>query len=331
MKILVTGGAGFIGSHVVDRYIALGHKVVVIDDLSTGFLRNVNKKAKFYKADIRDLKLIEKIFNKEKPRIVNHHAAVSEVAKSLKDPTLTYEVNIIGTANLLILAGEFNVKKFIFASTGGAIYGSPKKLPATESAPPRPLSPYAFSKLMSEKFVEFCAYIYGFDYLIFRYGNIYGPRQNPNGEAGVVAIFTSLIQAGIQPTIFGDGTKTRDYIYIDDIVRTNILGIKKGRNQILNLGCGKEIKDQEVFDTLAEELSFLKPPIYSFSRKGEVKRISLNYNHAKRVLNWQPKIIFREGIKKYIKYVKELRKFSILHPLIFLLIATAGRSKAFTN
>lgn len=303
MKILVTGGAGFIGSHIVDKYISIGHKVFIIDNLSSGFKKNLNKKAKFYKADIRDLSLIKKILNKEKPQIVNHHAAISEVVKSLRDPHLTYETNILGTANLLLASGESGIKKFIFISTGGAVYGNPKKLPVKEDSLLRPLSPYAFSKYLGEKFVEFYSGVFDFDYLIFRYANVYGQRQNPKGEAGVISIFTDLIKNNLQPTIFGDGSKTRDYIYIDDIIKANIAGIKKGKNEVLNLGCGIEINDQKVFNTIAQKLDFNKPAIYSPFRQGEVHRIVLDSNKAKKILKWKPTIDFKKGITKYIENI----------------------------
>ena len=301
MKILVTGGAGFIGSHIVDAYINLGYKVVVIDNLSTGFRKNLNPKAKFYKADIGDLLKIEKIFQKEKPQIVNHHAAIAEVVKSLRNPLPTINVNVIGTINLLLAAGKIGVKKFIFSSTGGAIYGQPDKIPADENTPAIPLSPYGLSKLLGEECIKFYAKHYGFDYLIFRYPNVYGPRQNPKGEAGVVAIFSGLMRKGKQPTIFGDGSKTRDYVHIDDIVRANIIGLHKGKNEIFNLGWAKKISDQKIFDTIAKNLNFKKPPIYAPFRHGEVYQIALSAKKARKNLGWEPKIKLEKGIKNYLK------------------------------
>jgi len=306
MKILVTGGVGFIGSHIVDAYINLGYKVVVIDNLSTGFRKNLNPKAKFYKADIGDLLKIEKIFQKEKPQIVNHHAAIAEVVKSLRDPLPTLNVNVIGTINLLLAAGKIRVKKFIFSSTGGAIYGQPDKIPADENTPAIPLSPYGLSKLLGEECIKFYAKHYGFDYLIFRYPNVYGPRQNPKGEAGVVAIFSGLMRKGKQPTIFGDGSKTRDYVHIDDIVRANIIGLHKGKNEIFNLGWAKKISDQKIFDTIAKNLNFKKPPIYAPFRHGEVYQIALSAKKARKNLGWQPQISLEEGIKKTVKTIIRL-------------------------
>lgn len=304
MKILVTGGAGFIGSHIVDAYINLGHKVVIIDNFSTGFRKNLNPKAKFYKTDIRNLPKIEKIFQKEKPQIINHLAAIAEVIKSLYDPLPTINVNVVGTINLLLSAGKTGVKKFIFSSSGGAIYGQPDKIPADENTPAIPLSPYGLSKLLGEECIKFYAKHYNFDYLIFRYPNVYGPRQNPKGEGGVVAIFSGLIKEGEQPTIFGDGTKTRDYIYVDDVVKANIIGFKKGKNEILNLGWAKKISDQKIFDTIAKNLNFKKPPIYTSFRRSEVYQTAITNAKAKKILGWEPKINLEEGIKKYLHTIE---------------------------
>lgn len=300
--ILVTGGAGFIASHIVDAYIALGHRVVVIDNLSTGQKTNVNANAVFYDADIRDKAAIEDIFQKEKPEIVNHHAAIAEVVKSLRDPIPTIETNVIGTINLLMAGKDNEMKKFIFASTGGAIYGEPKKIPADEKTPATPLSPYGLSKLQSEQAITCYARNFGFDYLIFRYPNVYGPRQNPKGEAGVVAIFSELMINNKRPTIFGDGTKMRDYVYVDDLVRANIIALTNNSNDIFNLGWGIGISDKEVFDSLAEAIGIHDiHPIYAKYRKGEVYKISLDAKKAKKVLNWWPKIKFKQGVKKYIE------------------------------
>jgi UDP-glucose 4-epimerase len=306
MKIIVTGGAGFIASHIVDAYFKAGHEVVVIDNLTSGFKRNVNPRAKFYVADIKNLKLMGKIFKRERPQVVNHHAAIAEVIKSIRNPIPTFETNILGTTNILLSLGEYGRGKkikFIFSSTGGAIYGEPDKIPANEKTPPDPLSPYGLSKLLDEEIIKFYSRKYGFEYLILRYPNVYGPRQNPKGEAGVIAIFGGLMKGGKRPTIFGDGTKTRDYVYVEDTVRANITGLRKGENEILNLGWGKEISDQLIFDTIAKELNFPKKPIYAPCRKGEVRRIALDASRARRVLDWRPKINLKEGIRKTIKAI----------------------------
>jgi len=311
MKIIITGGAGFIASHVADAYIKAGHRIAVIDNLSTGFRKNLNPEAKFYKADIRNLSSVEKIFRRERPDAVNHHAAIAEVIKSLRNPIPTFQANVLGTANVLLAFGKYGrhrraspgagYGKFIFSSTGGAIYGEPKKLPADEKTPVIPLSPYGLSKILGEEIIKFYARQYGFKYLIFRYPNVYGPRQNPRGEAGVVAIFGGLMKNGRQPIIFGDGTKGRDYTYVGDIVRANITALKKGRDNILNLGWGKLVTDQTIFDSIARAIGFKQKPIYAPYRKGEVYRISIDAKKARKVLGWKPKVKLEDGIRQTLK------------------------------
>ncbi len=290
MKILVTGDAGFIASHITDKYRALGHTVVSVD--------NRHKKP----VDINDAEKLIALFKKEKPDIVNHHAAIAEVVKSIKDPLPTFRTNVLGTVNVLMAAGACGtVKKFIFASTGGAIYGEPKKIPASESAPATPLSPYGMSKFLGEETIKFYAKMFGFSYLIFRYPNVYGPRQDPKGEAGVVAIFTELMKNGKQPTIFGDGTKARDYVYVDDIVRANVTALRKGKNEILNIGWGRKITDRKIFDEIKKNVKFAGEPIYAPYRKGEVYQIALEAKKALETIGWKPAIAFEEGVKRHVR------------------------------
>jgi len=302
MKIIVTGGGGFIASHIADAYIKLGHKVVVIDNLVGGFRRNVNRKSRFYKADIRNLEAVRRIFQREKPEIVSHHAAFASVPASVADPTLTYSTNLVGAANILLAAGESRVKKFIFATAGG-IYAETRNNKATkEYFELEPLSPYVLSKILGEQMVRAYAKWYGFSYLIFRYGNIYGPRQNPHGEAGVVAIFTDLISKKKRPHIFGDGTKLRDYVYVSEIVRANALALRRGKNETLNFGFGKGVSDQKVFDTIAKYLRYRTPPVYEPVRSYEVRKLQLDASRAKKVLGWRPKVSFEEGVRKYLEF-----------------------------
>lgn len=304
MKILITGGAGFIGSHIQDKYISLGHQVIVVDDLSFGFKKNLNPKTKFYKVDINNKKSLEKILKKERPDIINHHAALISLAISTKNPEKALKTNLLGTYNLLDLGKKYSIKKFIFASTVG-VYGDSKKLPIKEEAPSSPISIYGVSKLLAEEAIKFFAKNFGVNYIIFRYSNIYGPRQNEYGEGGVVAIFSGLLNEGKKPTIFGQGNKTRDYVFIGDIVKANMLAIRKGKNLILNLGSNKEIKDIEVFKiiqkAIGEKAKNIKP-IFGKVRPGETIHSKINFFKAKKNLGWQPRINFEEGIKRTVKY-----------------------------
>ena len=306
MKIIITGGAGFIGSHIVDAYCAAGHTVAVIDDLSTGFRKNVNPKAKFYNVDIRDAAAVDRVFKKERPEALNHHAAIAEVVKSLRDPIPTLQVNVLGTTNVLLAFGRHGKgknRKFIFSSTGGAIYGEPKKIPADESADTVPLSPYGLSKLLGEEVIKFYARQYGFRYLIFRYPNVYGPRQNPKGEAGVVAIFGGIMKSGARPTIFGDGTKARDYTFVHDIVRANVIALRKGVNETVNLGWGKKVTDRMIFDAIAAALGYEDEPIFAPYRTGEVYQIAIKAMKAKKILGWQPKVPLADGIRMALETI----------------------------
>ncbi len=319
MKIIVTGGAGFIGSHVADAYIKAGHKVVVIDDLSKGFRRNINKKAKFYKADITDLAAMERIFKKERPDAVNHLAALAAVVESMRDPVPTLTVNVLGTANLLLAFGHWGRREkqggrrkerggrsvggtFIFSSTGGAMYGDPARLPVNEAAAPDPLSPYGLSKRLAEDTIRFYAKQFGFDHLILRYANVFGPRQNPKGEAGIVAIFGGLMKRGTRPTIFGDGTKARDYVYVGDVAAANLAGLTRraARNATLNIGRGALTTDREMFDAIARATGFKGEPVHAPYREGEIYRISLDAAKARRTLGWKPRVGIDEGVRRAV-------------------------------
>jgi UDP-glucose 4-epimerase len=304
MKILVTGGAGFIGSHLVDRFIKAGHEVVVVDDLSMGKEKNINKKAKFYRLDIRDNSRLEKVIACERPEIVDHHAAQVSVTKSVEEPLWDAEINILGSLNLLELARVYKVRKVIYASTGGAVYGDPEYLPADEDHKIGPQSPYGISKFMVEKYLMVYLHNYSLEYTILRYPNVYGPRQDPHGEAGVVAIFSQQMLANIQPTIFGDGSKTRDYVYVGDIVEANILALTQGNGEIYNLGWGKEVSDYTIFDEIKKALNYPGEPTYTSKRPGEIENIALDATKVKRALGWKPKMSLTKGIKKATAYYK---------------------------
>ncbi|HHT9137259.1 MAG TPA: NAD-dependent epimerase/dehydratase family protein [Candidatus Wunengus sp. YC60] len=309
MKILVTGGAGFIASHLVDRLVADGHRVVVVDNLSSGRRENVNPKALFYEVDICDAISLEEVFKKEKPEIVDHHAAHVNVRKSVEMPAYDANINILGSLNLCELSKKYKVKKFIYVSTGGAVYGEPKVLPVKETCPVEPLSQYGVSKHTVEHYLSIFYKLYGLNFTVLRYPNVYGPRQSPHGEAGVVAIFSELILQNIRPTIFGDGSKTRDYVYVDDIINANMIVLgNMGNGEIYNLGWGKEISDLDVFLAVRRALASDIEPIFGQKRPGEIDHISLDSSKATEYLKWKPKVGFEEGIKRSTQYYMKLKK-----------------------
>lgn len=303
MKFLVTGGAGFIASHIVDRLIEEGNDVVVIDDLSSGYEVNINPKAKFYRMDICSSE-VESIFKTEKPDYVNHHAAQTSVTRSVREPQLDVRVNILGSLNLIEQSVKYNIKKFIYASTGGAIYGEPEYLPADENHPIKPLAPYGIDKHTVEHYLYMYNVQYGLKYTILRYANVYGPRQDPHGEAGVVAIFSQKMLKDELPTIFGDGTATRDYVYVGDVVEANMLSIDKGDNGIYNIATCVETSVNELFNMLKNITGFQNHPVYKDKRPGEVQRIYLSNDKAKHELGWIPKTILKDGLKITVNFFK---------------------------
>lgn len=305
MKILVTGGAGFIGSNIADAYIAAGHKVVIIDNLSSGKIRNVNKKAKFYQADIRDAKKVNDIFKRERFEVVNHHAAQIDVRKSVLDPVFDAQVNVLGTLNLLENCVNYKVKKFLFASSGGVMYGECGKNPPPETVPANPLSPYGVTKHTTEVYLSYYAATYGLKYLVFRYGNVYGPRQDPHGEAGVVAIFIQRIQSDSEINIFGDGKQLRDYVFVGDVVRANLLGLKKGINTIINISTQKASSVNTLFAELSVITGYSQKAVYKPQRLGELQKSFLNTAKAKKILGWQSIVGFKEGLEKTVEYFKK--------------------------
>lgn len=303
MKILVTGGAGFIASHITDAFINAGHQVVIIDDLSMGKKENINPKAKFYQLDIRS-KAINDIFEKEKFDIVNHHAAQMDVRKSVDDPMFDASVNVVGVLNLLENCKKFDVKKFIFASTGGAIYGEQDYFPADENHPVRPLSPYGITKLATEKYLFYYEQIFGLSYVILRYANVYGPRQNPHGEAGVIAIFAQKMLEGSQPQINGDGKQTRDYVFVADVVRANFLALNYDKSDIFNIGTGIEADVNELFHHLKQLTNSKCEEFHAPAKKGEQLRSVLDTKKIKTILDWTPQVELEEGLKLTVEFFK---------------------------
>jgi UDP-glucose 4-epimerase len=308
MKILITGGAGFIGSNVADVLLKKGHNVVIVDNLSSGKKENVNKKAIFYKADIYNKKTVQNIFNKEKPNIVIHNAAQIDVRKSVADPFFDAEVNILGSINILNSCVKNKVKKIIFASSGGTIYGECGGKAPDEETKPNPLSPYGIAKNSVENYIRFYSSVYKLEYTILRYGNVYGPRQDPHGEAGVVAIFTSKILNNENITIFGNGKQMRDYVYVADVANANVKSITKGKNQIINISTAKAVSVNELVQIMSNVSGYNKKVIYKPKRDGELFKSFLNINKAKKILRWEPEFGIEKGIKKTIEYFREKSK-----------------------
>ncbi|MFB0565464.1 MAG: NAD-dependent epimerase/dehydratase family protein [Candidatus Aminicenantaceae bacterium] len=304
MKILVTGGAGFIGSNVVDAYIEKGYEVVVVDDLSSGKKENLNKKAKFYRLDICD-KVLEEVFKEERIDIVNHHAAQVDVRKSIADPAFDARINIEGSLNILENCRKYKIKKIIFASSGGVIYGECGSLPPDEDFPVSPISPYGVSKYAVERYLATYGKIYGLKCTGLRYGNVYGPRQDPYGEAGVVAIFSRKMLNSEEVNIFGDGEQVRDYVYVGDVVKANILCLENGNNQIFNIGTGKSTSVNQLFSEMKELTHYSKQAVYKPPRAGELIRSSLDVGKAEKKLGWKAEVNLREGLKKTIDFLEE--------------------------
>ena len=301
---LVTGGAGFIGSHMVDRLVDEGYRAVIVDDLSTGKLKNLNHEATFHHMNITQPALLD-VFNREKPDLVFHFAAQSSVTRSVKDPILDNEVNVLGTLRLLEASRRAGVEKVIYSSTGGALYGEPEAVPCPDDAPVVPISPYGMSKYMAEQYLDFYARQYRLNFTTLRYGNVFGPRQDPLGEAGVVAIFISAILGGHRPRIFGDGNQARDFVYVDDVVDANIAAVFRGHRQSLNVATGELTSVNQLYEMLKEITGFLWDPEHGPARTGDVYRISLDCSKAERELGWTPKTSLAEGLARTVAYLRE--------------------------
>ncbi len=299
----MTGGAGFIGSHITDAYLGLGHDVVVIDNLSSGVRENVDHRAKFYEMDIRD-DSVSGLFEKERFEIVNHHAAQMDVRRSVADPRYDASVNVLGGLTVLEQAKRFGVRKVIFASTGGAIYGEQVKFPADEDHPVEPMSPYGITKLATEKYLAYYRMVHGLDSVILRYANVYGPRQNPHGEAGVVAIFASKMLAGEQPVINGDGTQTRDYTYVSDVVKANVLALGLKGSETFNVGTAEETDVNQLFRKLKAILNPSCPEQHGPGKEGEQRRSVISYEKIKKILGWSPGVRLEEGLALTAEYFR---------------------------
>lgn len=303
MRVLLTGGAGFIGSHVSDMLINNGHEVIVIDNLSSGKEENVNPKAVLYKEDIRD-SVVEGILERERPEAVIHHAAQVSVRDSVEYPLYDMDVNIGGTLNLLENSVKNGIKKFIFASTGGAIYGEQSCFPANETHATKPLSPYGITKLACEKYLYYYHKTYGLNYVSLRYSNVYGPRQDPYGEAGVVAIFSQKMLAGDQSIINGSGEQTRDYVFVEDVARANALTLEKDVIGEFNIGTGIETTVNGLFREIKTLAGSKVKGVHREAKKGEQFRSVLDWSKAKRELGWNPEVSLKEGLKRTLAFFK---------------------------
>lgn len=303
MKILVTGGAGFIASHVADAYIEKGHEVIVADNLSTGKKENVNPKARFVEVDITSRDEISALIAAERPEVLNLHAAHIQVGNSVRDPQFDAENNIIGLIHIMQAAKDAGVKKVIMASTGGAMYGN-KQTPFTEEMKEEPLSPYGVSKRSGELYLNYYKEQYGIPYVILRYANVYGPRQNPHGESGVIAIFSEMIAEGKTPVINGDGSHTRDYVFVSDVVGANLSALDTSFVGALNIGTGREISTLDVYSAVAREFGLQTPAQFGPERPGEQIQSSLSAEKAHQILGWQPQVTFEDGVKQVVSWYK---------------------------
>ena len=307
VRILVTGGAGFIGSHVADAYIAAGHKVAILDDFSTGSEANVNSEAEVLRLDVRNKDGVSAAIGAFRPEVVNHHAAQSEVPKSVADPGFDAMVNIVGGLNVLRASVDAGVRKFIFISTGGALYGEPDVIPADEDHPLRPLSPYGTSKLSFEQYLGTFHRTYGLEYSVLRYANIYGPRQDFHAEEGrVIAIFASRMLAGKPVTIDGDGEQARDMLHVADVAVANISALHRGAGGTYHISTGVPVTINELFRKLALLTDYRLEPTFGPRRKGDVFRIALDNTRARNELGWEPKLGLEEGLAQTVEYFRRL-------------------------
>ncbi len=303
MNILLTGGAGFIGSHVADKLIEAGHLVTIIDNLSTGSMVNVPPDAEFIQIDIRDAK-VEELFQNRKIEAIYHFAAQMDVRYSVKYPLEDLDINIAGSVNLLDMCCKYDVAKFIFASTGGAVYGEQDYFPATEDHPTRPISPYGVSKLSVEHYLYYFHNEFGVNGVALRFANVYGPRQNPHGEAGVVAIFCDRLISGEQAYIYGDGLQTRDYVFVEDVARVNKLALDLNGFQTFNIGTGVETDVVSLFEGLSSLTGSRMKREHKPPMPGEQRRSCIDPGMAGRLLGWRPEIPLSVGLAKTLEFFR---------------------------
>lgn len=304
MSVLVTGGAGFIGSHVADALIEQGYDVHIIDNLSSGVEENIPPGATFHRMDIRSEE-VKALFARERFEILVHLAAQMDVRKSVADPQFDAEVNVLGFLNLMQAGLENGLQKVVFSSTGGAIYGEPVYVPQDEAHPLLPLSPYGITKLTTEKYLYYYQQQYGIDFVALRYANVYGPRQNPHGEAGVVAIFSQRLLRGEEPVINGDGEQTRDYVYVGDVVRANVAAMRYPGSGTFNVGTGVETSVNELFRIIRDHANPQVEERHGPGKPGEQRRSVLSYSMTERELGWKPEIRLQEGLRRTVEWFAE--------------------------
>ena len=303
MRILVTGGAGFIASHLVEAFVAAGHQVSVLDDLSSGRRENLSAQATFYQLDVQDA-AVGDVFRRERPEVLCHHAAQMDVRRSVADPVFDARVNLVGLLNLMEQGRQHGLRRVLFASTGGAIYGEQEVFPAPETHKTEPVSPYGVAKLASERYLFFYSVAYGISYTALRYANVYGARQNPHGEAGVIAIFTEKLLRGEQPVINGDGKQMRDYIHVADVVRANLAALTAEFSGALNLGTGIETDVNTLFDHLRRLCGSSAPEGHGPPKAGEQRRSVIDSALAGRVLDWRPQVGLEEGLRQTVAFFR---------------------------
>lgn len=308
MKVLLTGGAGFIGSHVADAFLKAGYEVAVLDNLSSGNAKNIPDKARFYLLDVGSPE-VQQAFALERPDIVVHHAAQISVTVSARDPLLDARSNAVAMLNLLEACRRHPVRKFIFASTGGAIYGDTDRLPTPEDCPPQPLSPYGIHKWLGEQYLRYYAHQHGLSYTVLRYANVYGPRQNPDGEAGVVSIFITRLLRGQTVTLHAypeepDGM-TRDYVFVEDVARANLAAAERGAGETVNVGTGRPTTTGELYRELARHFAGAAEPRRQGARPGDLRRSLLDSGRAAKVLGWKPEVDLGAGLLRTVEYFRK--------------------------
>lgn len=308
MRILVTGAAGFIGSHVAEAFQRAGHDVLGVDNFRTGKRENLPASFPLREIDLVEESQLENVFREFQPEVISHHAAQVNVPASWERPQEDARINILGSLSVLRLARDTKVKRILYSSSGGALYGEPERLPVGEDDPIRPLSNYGVSKYVVELYLQSFRASGGPPYVALRYPNVYGPRQDAHGEAGVVAIFTSQLLRGERPRIFGDGTKTRDYVFVDDVVDANLRALEADVSGAFNLGWGKEITDLEVFQTVRAAVGSSVEPIFDQKRPGEIEHIALDARRARKRLGWKPRVEFPEGVRRVVAYWRGQRR-----------------------